>query len=229
MFPAVIYLFPRPSLAQDLASMDMKGVLGRDTKREEGIWIPWDLAAGRSPTATSHETSKVKLRLREREYEAQCGRCAVMKAYRGPNGEPRLFRPKLNMEGLARSAERVALPPFDTDTVLTLIKRLVAIDARWIPTKPGHSLYIRPTIISICAALGVAASDSAMLYVIMTPTGPYFNTSTTKGIPLCQHDSTLLARRHGRAQARAQLRPGVPPPKAGGAAVVQPGIVVVGG
>ncbi|KAF5376854.1 hypothetical protein D9615_007289 [Tricholomella constricta] len=114
-----------------------------------------------------------------------------MKAYRGPNGEPRLFRPKLNMERLARSAERVALPPFDTNAVLTLIKRLVAIDARWIPTKPGHSLYIRPTIIGTRAALGVAASDSAMLYVIMTPTGPYFNTANAKGIPLLAVGTTV--------------------------------------
>ena len=31
-------------------------------------------------------------------------------AYIGPNGEPRLFRPKDNMERLVRSAARVALP-----------------------------------------------------------------------------------------------------------------------
>jgi len=32
------------------------------------------------------------------------------KAYLGPDGKPRLFRPEKNMERLARSAERVALP-----------------------------------------------------------------------------------------------------------------------
>ena len=31
-------------------------------------------------------------------------------AYLGPDGSPRLFRPQLNMERMARSAERVALP-----------------------------------------------------------------------------------------------------------------------
>ncbi|KAG6915375.1 hypothetical protein DXG01_011776 [Tephrocybe rancida] len=108
-----------------------------------------------------------------------------MKAYLGPDGEARLFRPKRNMARLTRSAERVALPPFDEDALLVLIKRLINIDARWIPTKPGHSLYIRPTIIGTRTALGVAASDSALLYVILTPTGPYFTTTgKAKGVPL---------------------------------------------
>ena len=33
-----------------------------------------------------------------------------MKAFRGPDGKPRLFRPHLNMERMERSADRVALP-----------------------------------------------------------------------------------------------------------------------
>ncbi|KAF6758775.1 aminotransferase [Ephemerocybe angulata] len=82
-----------------------------------------------------------------------------MKAYLGPDGEPRLFRPQKNMERLARSAERVALP---VNALLVLIKRL------------GYSLYLRPTMIGTRPALGVAASDAACLYVVVTPTGPYF-------------------------------------------------------
>ena len=45
------------------------------------------------------------------------------------------------------SAGRVALPPFDTNELLKLIKQLVMIEKRWIPTVKGHSLYVRPTII----------------------------------------------------------------------------------
>ncbi|KAG6818934.1 hypothetical protein H0H93_016983 [Arthromyces matolae] len=113
-----------------------------------------------------------------------------MKAYRGPNGEPRLFRPKKNMERLVRSSERVALPPFDPEALLVLIKRLVMIDERWIPSKPGHSLYIRPTIIGTRSALGVAASDSALIFVILTPCGPYF-TGEAKGVPLLAVGKTV--------------------------------------
>lgn len=101
-----------------------------------------------------------------------------MKAYLGADGKARLFRPRKNMERLARSADRVALPPFNTDVLLTLIERFIQIEKRWIPIKPGYSLYIRPTIIGTRAALGVAASDSACIYVIVTPTGPYFRGGT---------------------------------------------------
>lgn len=99
-----------------------------------------------------------------------------MKAYVGPDGAARLFRPDLNMARLARSAARVVLPPFDEQALLTLIKKLVKIDSRWIPKPQGYSLYIRPTIIGTRPSIGVAASDSAMLFIILTPTGPYFRT-----------------------------------------------------
>ncbi|KAE9396588.1 branched-chain amino acid aminotransferase II [Gymnopus androsaceus JB14] len=99
-----------------------------------------------------------------------------MKAYVGPDGTPRLFRPDKNMTRLARSAERVALPPFNSDALLELIKKLVVVDKKWIPNLEGHSLYMRPTIIGTRASLGVTASDHALLYVILSPTGPYFRT-----------------------------------------------------
>ncbi|KAJ7339718.1 aminotransferase [Mycena albidolilacea] len=70
-----------------------------------------------------------------------------MKAILDPEGKPRMFRPRDNMQRLATSAARMALPPFDTDALLTCISKLVAIEARWIPALPDHSLYIRPTMI----------------------------------------------------------------------------------
>ncbi|KIJ14842.1 branched-chain-amino-acid transaminase [Paxillus involutus ATCC 200175] len=97
-----------------------------------------------------------------------------MKAYLGPDGKARLFRPELNMRRLERSAARLALPPIDGDGTLELIKRLVLTEKRWIPTLQGYSLYLRPTIIGTRPSLGVAASDHSMLYVIASPCGPYF-------------------------------------------------------
>jgi len=100
-----------------------------------------------------------------------------LKAYRGQDGRPRLFRPQKNMERLLRSAQRAALPAPNTDSLLDLIKRLVVLESRWIPSLPGYSLYIRPTLIGTRASLDVAPSVSAMLYVILCPTGPYFRDS----------------------------------------------------
>jgi len=101
-----------------------------------------------------------------------------IKAFPGPDGKVRLFRPKKNMERMTRSAARVALPAFNPDALLELIKLLVMIDSRWVPQSPGCSLYIRPTLIGTRPSLGVGPSDEAMLYVILSPTGPYFRTGS---------------------------------------------------
>ncbi|KAF8761313.1 Branched-chain amino acid aminotransferase II [Rhizoctonia solani] len=99
-----------------------------------------------------------------------------MKAFLDPSGRPRLFRPDLNMQRMSTSADRVALPHFDANELLKLIKKLVKLEARWIPKIQGYSLYIRPTMIGTRPAIGVAASTHACLYVICSPTGPYFPT-----------------------------------------------------
>ncbi|KAG1741889.1 aminotransferase [Suillus paluster] len=97
-----------------------------------------------------------------------------MKAYLGPDGKARLFRPDLNMRRLERSCARLALPPIDGDAVLELIQRLVDLERRWIPKESGYSLYLRPTVIATKPGLGVMASDHAMLYILAMPTGPFY-------------------------------------------------------
>jgi hypothetical protein len=57
----------------------------------------------------------------------------------------------------------VSQQPFNASALLTLIKRLVVLDARWIPRARGCSFYIRPTIIGTWPSLGVSASFHAAL------------------------------------------------------------------
>jgi branched-chain amino acid aminotransferase len=88
--------------------------------------------------------------------------------------------------------------PFDGDALLVLIKRLVALEARWIPRARGCSLYIRPTMIGTRPSLGVSASRHAALYVILSPTGPYIRDSAchgmSKGISLLAMSDQVRAR-----------------------------------
>lgn len=97
-----------------------------------------------------------------------------MKAYRSPNNRVAMFRPQLNIQRLLRSSERASLPEFDPDELLNCMKKLVNIDQDWIPRKDLCSLYIRPTFIGVQNSLGVHSSNSALLYVITCPVGPYF-------------------------------------------------------
>lgn len=100
-----------------------------------------------------------------------------MKAYRGVDGRIRIFRPNMNMNRMNLSAKRSGLPTFDGDEFVKCMQRLVSIDQEWVPHTEKASLYIRPTLIGIDPTLGVASSDSALLYTILSPVGGYFDKS----------------------------------------------------
>ncbi|KAF9260321.1 branched-chain amino acid aminotransferase II [Marasmius fiardii PR-910] len=97
-----------------------------------------------------------------------------LKAYRDVTGKITLFRPHMNMERMNKSAQRLALPEFDGDALLELIKELVRLDKHWVPKEPGHSLYIRPVLIATQKFIGVAPPSEALLFVICCPVGPYY-------------------------------------------------------
>ncbi|KAF8922338.1 branched-chain amino acid aminotransferase II [Mucidula mucida] len=97
-----------------------------------------------------------------------------MKAYRDDTGKVTLFRPEMNMKRMNDSATRVALPNFDGSALLELIKELIRIDKHWIPNEPGHSLYVRPTLIGTQKAIGIGPPNEALLFVICSPVGPYY-------------------------------------------------------
>ena len=56
-----------------------------------------------------------------------------MKAYRAADDSIRLFRPDRNMARFNDSATRIALPTFDSEELIELIKKLVRLDERFIP------------------------------------------------------------------------------------------------
>jgi len=99
-----------------------------------------------------------------------------MKAYRGDDGKIRLFRPDLNMKRMLTSAERSVLPTFDGNELLECIKKLIQVDADWVPKSKSSTLYIRPTLIGTEPTLGVAAPNESLLFVVTGPVGPYFPT-----------------------------------------------------
>ncbi|KII93455.1 hypothetical protein PLICRDRAFT_49502 [Plicaturopsis crispa FD-325 SS-3] len=97
-----------------------------------------------------------------------------LKAYRDANGKVTLFRPDMNMKRMNRSAQRIALPTFNGDALVELIKELVRIDKDWIPRDPGHSLYVRPAMIGTQTTIGISPPNDALLFVIASPVGPYY-------------------------------------------------------
>ncbi|XP_034502437.1 branched-chain-amino-acid aminotransferase, cytosolic isoform X2 [Ailuropoda melanoleuca] len=107
-----------------------------------------------------------------------------LKAFRGVDNKIRLFRPNLNMDRMHQSAVRATLPVFDKEELLECIKQLVKLDQEWVPYSTSASLYIRPTFIGTEPSLGVKKPTKALLFVILSPVGPYFSSGTFKPVSL---------------------------------------------
>jgi len=65
-----------------------------------------------------------------------------------------------------RLTENCSNQDFTGEHLTTLIRKLVEIDSKWIPTDVGTSLYLRPTMIGTQAGLGVGASTDVLLFVM---------------------------------------------------------------
>lgn len=103
-----------------------------------------------------------------------------MKAYRSPDasGKIRLFRPDKNMQRMNRSAARAGLPTFDADEFIKLLKALVRLDRDYVPSEPGQTLYLRPTMIGTPDTLSMGAPGEALLYCICSPVANYYSSES---------------------------------------------------
>lgn len=97
-----------------------------------------------------------------------------LKAFRGKDGHIRLFRVGDHAKRLNRSGHYLCIPEIDPVMVEESIRTLVEVDQHWVPSLPGTSLYIRPTVIATEAFLGVHPSHSYLYYVIIGPVGAYY-------------------------------------------------------
>ena len=97
-----------------------------------------------------------------------------LKAYRGKDDGIYLFRWQKNAERIRRSCSRLMMETVDEEFFGRAIKTLVLVDQDWIPSAPGSSLYIRPTIIATDPYLGVRAGDEYAFYIIVGPVGAYY-------------------------------------------------------
>ncbi|MHA1674444.1 MAG: branched-chain amino acid aminotransferase [Promethearchaeota archaeon] len=97
-----------------------------------------------------------------------------MKAYKTPEGKIQLFRPELNFQRMNNSATRMCMATLDVDYTLSALMELLKIEERWIPSKKGTALYIRPTMIASEPFLGVHAAEEYIFFIILSPVGSYF-------------------------------------------------------
>lgn len=97
-----------------------------------------------------------------------------LKAYRTEDQRMLLFRPDMNAKRANRTNRRICIPEIPEEDFVEAIKELVKVDQKWIPTKPGTSLYIRPFIFATDPFLGVRPSNTYLFMIILSPVGPYY-------------------------------------------------------
>jgi branched-chain amino acid aminotransferase len=99
-----------------------------------------------------------------------------MKAYRQEGGTIATFRPYANAARFNGSAWRMAMPELPEETFVESLELLVQTDREWVPTTPGHSLYLRPFMIATQRGLGVNSPSSSYLFIVIaSPSAAYFS------------------------------------------------------
>ena len=69
---------------------------------------------------------------------------------------------------------QLGIPTFDIDQMMECCKKLIEVEKGWIPDKPLHSLYIRPTSICMDDKLGLSSVSKSKTFIILSPVGPYY-------------------------------------------------------
>jgi len=119
-----------------------------------------------------------------------------MKAYKNASGEVYLFRPQMNARRSNLTNDRLCIPQIPEDDFVQAITTLVRLDADWVPSAPGTSLYIRPFIIATERFLGVAPSKTYLFCIIISPSEMYY-TSTLSAVSIRVEDNYVRAVKGG--------------------------------
>jgi branched-chain amino acid aminotransferase len=96
------------------------------------------------------------------------------KAYKTVDNRVMMYRVDQNFRRMNSSHTQLGIPNFDIHQMIQSVKKLIEIEKDWIPEKPMHSLYLRPTSISMDNRLGLSKINKSKTFVILSPVGPYY-------------------------------------------------------
>lgn len=106
------------------------------------------------------------------QYSIEC--FEGMKAYITVDNKVTLFRPEMNFKRMNNSHKQLGIPTFDGNEATECLKELIKLEKDWIPNRPMHSLYIRPTSIAMDNKLGLSTVNKSKTFVVLCPVGPYY-------------------------------------------------------
>lgn len=125
-----------------------------------------------------------------------------MKAYYADDKTINLFRPKDHHKRLNNSAKRICMPEIDESVFMNGLETLLQTDARWVPKKQGHALYIRPFMFATEEYLAARVSKEYRFYIITSPVGAYYSEGFNP-VSLTTSDKFVRAVPGGTGDAKA--------------------------
>ncbi|MCI0574251.1 MAG: branched-chain amino acid aminotransferase [Myxococcaceae bacterium] len=96
------------------------------------------------------------------------------KAFRGQDGQVRVFRLTDHCRRLNASAARLCMPTLQQEHLEQSLVELIRVEKSWVPSAPGTALYLRPTIVATEGFLGVRPAERYTYFCIVSPVGSYF-------------------------------------------------------
>jgi branched-chain amino acid aminotransferase len=98
-----------------------------------------------------------------------------MKAFKDDNNDVWLFRPTENYNRIIKSSERLAMPKFPKELFFEGLNALLKMDAHWIKTGLGNSLYIRPFIFASEGTINATEACKYKFMIICAPASSYYS------------------------------------------------------
>lgn len=121
-----------------------------------------------------------------------------MKASINSDGVPLLFRPEMHAKRMNASANRMCMPTIPEDLFIKAVTEIVRLEKKWIPTKVGSALYLRPFMFAMDEFIGVAPSATFRFIILALPVGPYYN----KPVKLLADERFVRAAKGGVGEAK---------------------------
>ncbi|WDE96796.1 branched-chain amino acid aminotransferase [Lentisphaera profundi] len=98
-----------------------------------------------------------------------------LKAYRGEDGEVRVFRPEENAKRLQKSAKRLCMEPVPTEIFLDAVDKVLQSNIDFLPPYGyGASMYMRPLLIGSGPRIGVQPAEEYTFIMLVVPVGSYY-------------------------------------------------------
>ena len=113
-----------------------------------------------------------------------------IKAFRQPGDDKiAIFRPNMNADRLAYSADFICIPPVPEELFLECCRLAVAMNAEYVPPhSTGAAMYIRPVVFGSSPQLGLNPPQEYTFTVFVLPTGVYHGVKPVPALVLEDFD-----------------------------------------